>query len=232
MSSNLQLSDTNAIQALTALNWWTCYGNRGTNNIAWIPTVQALWFKKNKNTTASDSGVASRLIDPLYYEKLMKLIPYGIADGTLSSSFPDPYELEVYLMRALGVEESLIQSKLAEKGVTDASQYMMTSVVKQQGKQFADYVIEIANTQGVAKAQQVIDTYKSNGQIPSSSSIQPNRKFTLTTAVPSKRSVALTTRPSLSGANDVNQRRQPAIHPAMFLAIPICIMIFRKSIKG
>ena len=207
MSSDLQLSDLNAIQALTALNWWTCYANTTGNNIAWIPTVQARIFNEMKNLPAQNSSVRARLINSEYYIKLMKLIPYGVADGSLSSSSPHIYELEVYLMRALGIEEGQIQNQLLSQGIQNPSRYMMNSVVKQKGKEFADQVIAVANSQGVQAAQALIDQKKSGANNHSSG---PAKTFS-----------------GLRGP-EVNGKK-PSVHPFAMIAIPLFIMYFAKQ---
>lgn len=193
-----QFSDLHAIQALAALNWWTCYANTTGKKIAWIPTIQALFYPHYKNI-AGGAAVKDRMIPPQYYNKLMKIIPYGLADGTLSSSFPDPYELLVFLMRSVGIEETIIQNQLLSEGVTDPAKYMLNSVVKQQGKAFADQVIEVAKAQGVEAAQSMIDQYKSTGTF-----IDPVK----TQAVPTKTMTPVKTpipRMTLRGINNVNQ---------------------------
>lgn len=218
-----QFSDLDAIQALTALNWWTCYANTTGKKIAWIPTIQALFYTNAANKTpGGGQSVKNRMLDPMYYNKLMKLIPYGLADGTLSSSFPDPYELLVFLMRSVGIEEAIIQDQLLSEGVTDPAKYMLNSVVKQQGKAFADQVIEVAKTQGVDAAQQVIDSYKATGQIPNTST---TRNVKLPRTVPKRQRSSI---PGMRGLGNPNSSRQPSINPAMFLLIPIGLMALRK----
>ena len=208
-----QFSDLHAIQALTALNWWTCYANTTGKNIAWIPTIQALFYTRNRGRKASDVGVRRKLIDPSYYQRLMQIIPYGYADGSLSSLFPDPYELEVYLMRSIGIEEAIIQNQLLSAGVTDPQRYMLDSVVKQQAKSFADQVVQVAKTQGPQAAQSMIDQYKATGTAPSVPSSTTNTpKYVAPTSVPKRGSLpsfvtarGATTRPGLRGIQNTNQ---------------------------
>jgi hypothetical protein len=199
-----QFSDLHAIQALTALNWWTCYANTTGKKIAWIPTIQALFYSQSKNV-AGGAAVKDRMIPPQYYNELMKIIPYGLADGTLSSSFPDPYELLVFLMRSVGIEEAIIQNQLLSEGVTDPAKYMLNSVVKQEGKAFADQVIEVAKTQGVEAAQSMINQYQSTGTAPTPTISTP--KYVVPTTVPSRGSLPFSSRPSLRGINNVNQQQ-------------------------
>jgi hypothetical protein len=229
-----QFSDLHAIQALTALNWWTCYANTTGKNIAWIPTIQALFYSQNKNV-AGGTAVKNRMLDPQYYNELMKIIPYGLADGTLSSSFPDPYELLVFLMRSVGIEEAIIQNQLLSEGVTDPAKYMLNSVVKQQGKAFSDQVIEVAKSQGIEAAQSMIDQYKSTGTVPSPTTSTP--KYVAPTSVPKRGSLpsfttarAATTRPGLRGLGNPNQSQ--GMSKGAVILTSLAILTVMKAINS
>jgi len=211
MSDVTKFSHLDAVKTLAALNWWTCYANAGGKYVAWIPTIQSLWYTKNKGRVASDASVRQKLIDPSYYQRLMQIIPYGYADGSLSSLFPDPYELEVYLMRSIGIEEAIIQNQLLSAGVTDPQRYMLDSVVKQQAKAFADQVVQVAKTQGPEAAQSMIDQYKATGSAPASSPTNTS-KYVAPTSIPKRGSLpsfvtarTMTARPGLRGIHNANQ---------------------------
>lgn len=160
---------TDAQQTERALIWLTCYASTdGKAHLAWAPTYQAIRYVENKGRKHSDQKIDLCLPKAQYFERLMKLIPLGLADGSITSSFADPYELMCFLMRSIGIDESTIQNQLQQYvSPSMASQYLLNRPIKTAAESFKATVLQIAKTQGVAAARAYLNQVKTAGAITS-----------------------------------------------------------------
>ena len=150
MSNHQTLSyqPTDVLQAEYALNWWNCYANpQNSKNVPWLTTLSWVDFYQNNGYGrgfGSSDWRGMPAPDFKYFKNLMKLVPIGVADGSLSNIFPTNRELELWLIRSIGAEQLAIQQGVASQG--EFSTYLKPSKVKQNGLGIAEQVLEMART--------------------------------------------------------------------------------------
>ena len=107
MSNDLYFVPSDLMGTEKAWNWYNCYNTWSNDPYPWLGAVG--WVKYAKQTNKNFVSVQSPP-DFKYFERLMKIIPMGIADGSLNSAFAEPDKVIQWLMRSVGLEEAAIQN--------------------------------------------------------------------------------------------------------------------------
>ena len=172
-------SFTDAQRTESALNWWNCYNidnrNPGNGKIAWIPAIAAV-----KETRAADKIKSHDGVTVPYWgtiERLMKMVPYGRADGMISSSFPSIAEMYGFLMRSIGIEEANIQNGLVDRfdsGGYDSktlnyrmskSAYNATKVVKNEVYRIDQLFLQYLQRNGIDATVRLFNAFQQNKRL-------------------------------------------------------------------
>ena len=142
----LSYQPSDVLQAEYALNWWNCYANpQNSKDVPWLTTLSWVdFYQRGMRGFGSSDWRGMPAPDFKYFSNLMKLVPIGLADGSLSNIFPSNRELELWLIRSVGAEQLAIQQGVASQSEFDT--YLKRSKVKQNGRGIAEQVLEMART--------------------------------------------------------------------------------------
>ena len=161
VSNEMSFIPTDFLQAERALVWYACRV-KNKSEMPWIPTASALSYLKTSGRSSSKANL--NIPDWKYFERVMKVIPYGITDGSLTSSFVTSKDLMAFLLKSVGYEEANLQNSVAEifGSESDFSVYMASNVVRETAQHWTDKLIELSRKAGVLKAEEVFNAVKSS----------------------------------------------------------------------
>lgn len=234
---------TDALNTEKTLNWWNCYNvddtYAGSGRLAWIPTVAAVDYTRYKGKRYSAAGVRvpnfGAMVD------LMKIVPYGRVDGMISSSFPTNAEMYGFLMRSVGIEESLIEKGLKEKyGAQGDATYRASRVVRDQvasikdkfGKFLADYGYDAAQqvySQANGDSQRLLQLMQARRSGQSSGQSSSGGQSSSQSSSGGGGRQGWGTRPFRDRLSGPNANAPQPMNPLAFIVLPIAIAIIVKT---
>jgi hypothetical protein len=220
MANELYFIPSDLLGTEKAWNWYNCYNNWNDP----YPWLAALAWVKYAEQEKRDFSSVAKAPDFKYFQRLMQIIPLGIADGSLSGPFATTTETIQWLMRSVALEESLLQQG---KMPTEQGVYIQQSKVKALADLRVQKALNIARTQGVAAARNFLNTPVTETDLASTST-----QITLPKTAPLPgRTTSITRVSTLRGPEDANQSNQakgwgikdrPLLYAGIATVIAIC----------
>jgi hypothetical protein len=245
VGNSLYFVPSDLIGTEIAYNWYNCYSNWAGTPYPWLGALAWIKYAQEKMSTMNQlqketyissmtpalKKAVTELEDVKYFNRLMQTIPYGIADGSLSSSFATKEEVIEWLMRSVALEE---YARANGKIPKESSSYIDQSKVLEQGNNIIAQAMQIARAQGPDAARAYLNNNNTYGQSSSSSLPIPNKTgiSTTTTVLPTRKTPTMTRtsqaslipRMTLRGPNATNQTSIDW----KYIAIPIALYALLK----
>jgi hypothetical protein len=133
--NSLVFSPTDFLQTEKAWTFYTCK----TEKYPWFVLTTQLYLN-HLNGRGDPPNAPFPIPEWKYFRRLMQVIPYGLADGSLDSSFPDSESVLLWLMRAVAIEEQAIQNGIP---TSDFENYLRTSRVRSEGEAYAQEIFDM-----------------------------------------------------------------------------------------
>lgn len=133
--NSLVFSPTDFLQTEKAWTFFTCK----TADYPWFVLTTQLYLN-HLNGRGDPPDAPFPIPNWKYFRRLMQVIPYGLADGSLDSSFPNSEAVLLWLMRAVAIEEQAIQNGIPS---SEFDYYLRTSRVRAEGEAYAQEIFDL-----------------------------------------------------------------------------------------
>ena len=133
--NSLVFSPTDFLQTEKAWTFFTCK----TIGYPWFVLTTQLYLN-HLNGRGDPPDAPFPIPNWKYFRRLMQVIPYGLADGSLDSSFPSSEAVLLWLMRAVAIEEQAIQNGIPS---SEFDYYLRTSRVRAEGEAYAQEIFDM-----------------------------------------------------------------------------------------